>query len=42
MVGSVSVKSDTSVTPNRKWATFYRYDGQGRLVMTANPSAVQP
>jgi len=30
----------TDTTTNQQWPTYYRYDGNGRLVLTADPSAV--
>jgi RHS repeat-associated protein len=34
----LSVFVDT--TTNQQWETFYQYDGQGRVILQANPSAV--
>jgi hypothetical protein len=40
--GEVMLKVYESGAPGntQKWETFYKYDNQGRIVLTANPSAV--
>jgi RHS repeat-associated protein len=38
--GEVMLKDFHDITTNQDWNTFYHYDSQGRLDLTANPSAV--
>jgi RHS repeat-associated protein len=38
--GEVMLKSFKDVTANQEWITYYKYDGKGRLLWTADPSAV--
>ncbi|HLJ96277.1 MAG TPA: SBBP repeat-containing protein, partial [Gemmataceae bacterium] len=38
--GEVMLKDFHDATLNQDWDTYYRYDSQGRLVLTAEPSAV--
>ncbi len=39
-VGETILKVFKDVTSSQEWPTFFKYDNQGRLLVTANPSAV--
>jgi len=38
--GEVMLQVHHDATTNQNWLTFYEYDGSGRLILTAMPSAV--
>ena len=38
--GEQMLKVFVDTTTGQQWDTFYQYDNQGRVLLTANPSAV--